>query len=297
VNSIQTLRLELPADYRCDDFLHYHQRDKSMLAEQVTDNRLNKGILWQGVPARIEICLLQTSARLELHLDGKCKINKDYFFHFANRILGLHQTINEFEHTYKSHSELGPLIAQKPGLRVNLSASPFEALSWAIIGQQISLNAALSIRRKFIQLAGQQHSSGLWCYPDEQFCRLLTVEQLRAIGFSNTKALTLITLSDFLARNPHALSNPNMDAATFAEISAQLLQIRGIGPWTVHYGLLRGFGWLDGSLHGDIAVRRNLQKLLGTDTTISEQAAREWLSAFSPWRALVAAHLWAMQNA
>jgi DNA-3-methyladenine glycosylase II len=60
----------------------------------------------------------------------------------------------------------------------------------------------------------------------------------------------------------------------------------------VNYALLRGFGWLDGSLHGDIAVRNQLQQLLITETRPDETVAKDWLSQFEPWRALVAAHLW-----
>jgi len=76
-------------------------------------------------------------------------------------------------------------------------------------------------------------------------------------------------------------------------IRERLLAVRGIGPWTVDYVLLRGFGWLDGSLHGDAAVRRGLGRLLGQAAAPDEQAARSWLTPFSPWRALLAAHLWA----
>ncbi|HSX51859.1 MAG TPA: hypothetical protein VLF09_12910, partial [Cellvibrio sp.] len=80
------------------------------------------------------------------------------------------------------------------------------------------------------------------------------------------------------------------------DIYNALIQVRGIGPWTVNYALLRGFGWLDGSLHGDVAVRRNLQRLLQCDEKIDEKTTQVWLERFSPWRALVAAHLWAMQK-
>ena len=80
-------------------------------------------------------------------------------------------------------------------------------------------------------------------------------------------------------------------------IREKLSAVRGIGPWTINYALLRGFGWLDGSLHGDAAVRRNLQRLLhgSEEQKLGEEEARRWLAQFSPWRALVAAHLWASE--
>lgn len=58
---------------------------------------------------------------------------------------------------------------------------------------------------------------------------------------------------------------------------------------------MRGFAWLDGSLHGDAAVRRYLQVLLKQDTLTAKQT-EQWLQQFSPWRALVAAHLWHSQG-
>jgi DNA-3-methyladenine glycosylase II len=80
------------------------------------------------------------------------------------------------------------------------------------------------------------------------------------------------------------------------EIVERLGAIRGIGPWTINYALLRGFGWLDGSLHGDVAVRHGVQTLLGLPDKPNEEQVRLWLAPFSPWRALIAAHLWAART-
>ncbi len=46
----------------------------------------------------------------------------------------------------------------------------------------------------------------------------------------------------------------------------------------------------------DAAVRRGLQTLLQSSEPISETQASQWLAQFSPWRALVAAHLWALNR-
>jgi DNA-3-methyladenine glycosylase II len=165
-------------------------------------------------------------------------------------------------------------------------------LSWAITAQQISVKAAISIRRKLIQTAGLQHSSGLACYPDATQLAKVSESDLRQAGFSQTKAQTLLAVSRMI-ENGEILLKSEVNTADVEEIRGQLLQIRGIGPWTVNYALLRGLGWLDGSLHGDIAVRSGLQALLGSADKITEQQAQQWLAQFSPWRALVAAHLWA----
>jgi DNA-3-methyladenine glycosylase II len=177
-----------------------------------------------------------------------------------------------------------------------MAASPFEALSWAIIGQQISLSAAISIRRRFIQATAVLHSSGLWCYPDANVVARLSESQLRAAGLSASKVLTLQGVCAALQESRLDLP-PDPDPRAIESLRAQLLAIKGIGPWTVNYTLLRGFGWMDASLHGDVAVRRSLQALLKTEDKLSEAETQRWLEAFSPWRALVAAHLWSWHAA
>jgi len=209
----------------------------------------------------------------------------------AVRMLGLTQQIDDFERAYRAHPQLGPLIAMNPGLRIPLTATPFEALAWAITGQQISLGAAISLRRRMILAAGVRHSSGLVCHPDARLLSCLTEADLRQAGFSQAKAQTLMILSRMI--NEHRLPlDAWVDAPPVDTIREQLLAIRGIGPWTVEYTLLRGFGWLDGSLHKDAAVRRSLQALLGSTEKFTIEQTKQWLAPFSPWRALVAAHLW-----
>ncbi|MNZ88145.1 hypothetical protein D3C78_1070280 [compost metagenome] len=130
----------------------------------------------------------------------------------------------------------------------------------------------------------------------------LGLARLRASGFSQAKAQSLLAVSEAVQAGTLPLdawaAAPQLPAE---QIHAALLAIKGIGPWTVSYTLLRGFGWLDGSLHGDVAVRRGIQRLLArqgradADAPVTAVQAQAWLAPFAPWRALVGAHLWAMQ--
>lgn len=91
----------------------------------------------------------------------------------------------------------------------------------------------------------------------------------------------------------HALLPDALHSVADAQSTEQaLLGIRGLGPWSVNYTLLRGYGYLDGSLHGDVAVQKALQQLLAMKARPTAKATQDWLAAFTPWRALVAAHLW-----
>ncbi|WP_272516812.1 DNA-3-methyladenine glycosylase family protein [Providencia sp. PROV209] len=293
----QPVTISLPPYYRIDDFFAFHLRDPQNIAEIVEKNTLRKGIIWQGHAAQIRLSIDDKQATLQLDVDSaETPPTPNELHHLAIHLLGLNQPIEQFEEQYLTHPILGKLIAPQRGVRVYQSATTFEALVWAIIGQQISVLAAIAIRRRFIQAVGQQHSSGIWCFPTAESVMNVDDEMLRQSGFSLGKIIALRGLCDAIQAGKLDLESA-VTPDNVNDVTAQLLAIKGIGPWTVSYGLLRGFNYLDGSLHGDVAVRRNLQTLLAQDTQPSAKETQEWLTQFTPWRALVAAHLWRSQSA
>ena len=282
----------LPPDFRPDDVLAFHARDTQQLAERVGPDRIAKGLVWQGHPASLEIVFRPGHADARLAIDGPHDSATGQLEPLVRHLLGLTQPVDSFETAHREHPLLAPLIARHPGLRVPQAATPFEALTWAVTGQQISVHAALALRRRLIGAAGVTHSDGLACYPDALALVRLNEPALHAAGLSRSKAQTLLSLARLVAEG-HLPLDAWRDGTPADEIRERLLAVRGIGPWTVNYTLLRGFAHLDGSLHGDAAVRRKLQALLGQTERITADEAEAWLAPFSPWRALVAAHLWA----
>ena len=308
----------LPQPYRWHEFLAFHARDVQQRSErlQPQSRRLFKALIWHGQPALMVLQWDERQAQARLHWPGDVVQDTDthsqhqqQFQALLLRMLGLAWPPSALVQALGCHAELGPLLDRQRGLHVPASPTPFEALSWAIMGQQISVAVAVSLRRKLIEAAGlpldaliQQQvpeAVHLLAYPDAEQVIQLSVDQLRALSFSQAKAQTLLSvaravqegllpLDDWAQQSARGLWNES----TVEVMAQQLLAVKGIGPWTVNYCLLRGYGWPDGSLHGDVAVRRAIGLLTGTDKP-DARAASDWLEQFKPWRALVAAHLWA----
>ncbi|MEF9949202.1 MAG: DNA repair protein [Comamonas sp.] len=310
----------LPQPYRWHEFLAFHGRDVQQRSEllQPQLRRLFKALIWHGQPALLVLQWDERQVQAWLHwpegevqdADTRSQHQQQQQFQaLLQRMLGLTWPPSALLQAHGRHVELGPLLARQRGLHVPASPTPFEALSWAIMGQQISVAVAVSLRRKLIEAAGlpldaliQQQvpeAAHLLAYPDAEQVLQLSMDQLRALSFSQAKAQTLLSvaravqedllpLDDWAQQSARGLWNGQAVEA----VVQQLLAIKGIGPWTVNYCLLRGYGWPDGSLHGDVAVRRAIGLLTGTDKP-DARAASDWLEQFKPWRALVAAHLWA----
>jgi DNA-3-methyladenine glycosylase II len=288
------LTIPLPAGYRHADAFTFHGRDADALAEQVDPDagRIRKGVLLDGVPTVLDITLRTDHAACVIDSDGAAASAAAADRHDALvNMLGLRIDPAPFEHAVRDDVLFGPVVARQPGLRVIQSATVFEALTWAIIGQQINLPFAIALRRTFVKLAGRAHSSGLWCYPEAADVARLDIEQLTSRKFSGAKAETLLRFARLVADGALSLAR----TADAADVSERLLAVKGIGPWTVNYALLRGWGYADCSLHGDVAVRNAIGRLLGTERPDLREA-EAFLQAYRPHRTMAAAYLWASLN-
>lgn len=282
--------IALPARYRVADILAFHGRDAQGVAEQVRADGLRKAIMIEGVPVLLEVAFDGGSAHCTVSADGKLAAQAQRAVDDALlNILGLRIDPAPFVKAVRKDPLLGPLARRQPGMRIVQSASVFEALTWAIIGQQINLNFAIALRRTFIVQADRRHSSGLWCYPEARDVARLGLEELTSRKFSRSKAETLLRLAQLVDSGALPLSR-NDDAQT---VSAALLAVKGIGPWTVNYALLRGYGYADCSLHGDVAIREAFRRLLGEAEKPDLSRTEALLAQYQPYRTMAAAHLWA----
>jgi DNA-3-methyladenine glycosylase II len=281
--------LALPPGYRPDDALAFHGRDATGLAEQVDAAAIRKGVVLDGVPAVLAIAFEGTHARCTVDAEHPRPDTPAHAREAVAGMLGLLIDPAPFEAATREDALLGPIVRRHPGLRVIQSATVFEALTWAVIGQQINLAFAIALRRTFIEQAGRRHASGLWCYPDAGDVARLDIEQLTSRKFSRARAETLLRLARAVADGELDLARGADPAAT----GARLLAIKGIGPWTVNYGLLRGWGHPDCSLHGDVAVRSAIARLLDLPAKPSLAEAEGFLLAYRPQRTMAAAYLWA----
>ncbi len=284
--------LKLPRPYRAQEVLAFHARDPGAVSAPTVPCLIRKGFMSDRVPIVLEIHLRNGGAACYAFADRPIahKVT-EMLRNAARKTLGLHLDPIAFQAVARNDPLLGPLVSKGLGLRIPQTPTAFEALMWAIIGQQINLRFAITLRRSFIEIAGTQHSCGLWCHPDAAAVARLNPSELCRRKFSRAKAETLVRVAQLIGRGAIPFAEGSDGPGDDTEPA--LLAVKGIGPWTVNYTLLRGFGLADCSLHGDVAVRTALQRLTGASARPKQGEAQAWLECFKPHRSWVAAHLWA----
>jgi len=183
---------------------------------------------------------------------------------------------------------LAPLVAKRPGLRLPGAWGGFELAIRAVLGQQISMSAAVRLAGRLVAAHGKPMPAPgrdlTHIFPGPE---VLAVADLTAIGMPRSRAATIsavaaavIADSDFFGAK-HGLD----------EAVQRLRAIRGVGEWTAQYIALRQLREPDAFPAADLGLMRALANDRGRRPTTDELLARA--EKWRPWRGYAAQHLWA----
>ncbi len=288
---MSTFTFPLPDDARLADILAFHGRDPESPSERVVGDTLHKATRLGGRPARLALRLALGEATVQVHGAKVRKADEAELHRQAARLLAVAGDAAAFEAKHRKHPQLGPLIRHRPGLRIPQTATVFEALVWAILGQQVNLPFAYKLRQRVIRLAGEEAGEGLVAHPTPEALAARDPEAFAPLQLSRAKAACLVRTAQAVASGDLPVEDlPQLEAA---DVVARLTALKGIGPWTAQYVLLRGCGHLDGLPLGDSALATAAQRLWGLAERPKGPELERLMEPFRPWRSLATYHLWA----
>ncbi len=181
---------------------------------------------------------------------------------------------------------LGPRVRARPGLRVPGAFDPFEAAVRAVLGQQVTVRAATTLAGRVAARFGTPiatpHDGVHLLFPRAPELAAVAPETFASIGMPLARGKALQALADAVARGVVSLEPDADPDATIAALES----LPGIGAWTARYVAMRGLGWPDAFVAGDLMVKKALG---GLAPRAAERRAEPW----RPWRAYAVMHLWA----
>jgi DNA-3-methyladenine glycosylase II len=162
-----------------------------------------------------------------------------------------------------------------------ISAPGYQTLLRAIVGQQVSIQAAASMWAKLTAAVGDP--------PAPEALLGTSEEVLRSAGLSRQKASYARSLAEEVVSGRLDFSRLPADDE---EAIAELVQVKGIGRWTAEIYLLFAEGRLDIWPAGDLAVQIEVGRIRGLDAKPSEKALRHIAEAWRPHRGAMAIFAW-----
>ena len=164
---------------------------------------------------------------------------------------------------------------------LNLNSNYFHSLINSIIGQQISVSAADSMKTKFFKL--KRNITPL------TVSKLRTTD-LRKCGLSRQKILYIRNISKFFLQNKKFIKNINKSSEE--EIYNNLIEIKGVGNWTIHMFLMFSYGSSNIFPTGDLGFLKAISKLYKVQLPISERKLKLLYKKWSPYSSQATWYLW-----
>ncbi|MBU4351224.1 DNA-3-methyladenine glycosylase [Candidatus Parcubacteria bacterium] len=158
----------------------------------------------------------------------------------------------------------------------------FAALTYEIIGQQLSGKVARVIYKRFLGLFKGK-------LPKPKQILKTSDAKLRSCGCSWAKVKYLKSLAECVDNKQ--LNLESLDKLPDKEVYEQLLKVKGIGPWTAEMFMIFTLHRPDVFSVGDLGLRTAVSKLYKVkkdDFKKIEKIAERW----KPYRSLACRYLW-----
>ena len=226
--------------------------------ERVTQESYQRHIMIDDCCAYFEV--KQGDGQLEMSFDIEDMTKLQYLVSAVRRMFDLDTDI---KHVEEHLAHVDQQLVSVPGLRIPGVWNTWEAGVRAILGQQVSVKAAI----------GQLNLLASTLCEDEQKRYFPTPEMIAQADVSflrmpQSRKDTLVRFAHYMLENPD--SNPE-----------QWLELKGIGPWTVSYAILRGQSQPDCFLDKDLMIKKAMQMKPSINA-----------NNVSPWGSYATFHLW-----
>lgn len=156
----------------------------------------------------------------------------------------------------------------------------------SIISQQLSTKVARVIFQRFLDLYKGKE-------PKPQQVLDTPAETLRAIGLSNAKVSYVHNVAAFCIE--HKITDKKLLAMSNEEIIELLVQIKGIGQWSVEMLLMFTLGREDVFAVDDLGIQQAMTHLYKLDPDNKKEMKEKMLkisAKWSPYRTYACLHLW-----
>jgi DNA-3-methyladenine glycosylase II len=290
-----------PQPFAFDHILTSLRTSAGTVLEVITgDGEYRRAVYLEGQPALITVCgegdILSPRLSVSVTAERVDAAIEAAVLRTVGRVFAAIADVSGLDATFFRDPVLWETWQRCRGFRPIVLPDLFEAIAWAIIGQQITVAFASKCKRALTEQYGERLAIGgdeYLLFPKPQVIALLNEDDLRVLQFSRQKARYLLNLARQIVSGEFDVEA--LWSLTAEEASEQLQTLVGIGRWTAEYVLLRGLGHADSIPAGDVALQRAIGRAY-YGRMATEAEVRTLAEAWAPWRGYAAACWWYTQR-
>ena len=292
-----TTEISLPADFDFEWVLGFLAARTVSSLEAVIDREYHRSVRLDGMPVTFSLKEVEGNPSRGAKRTGRALAVTarpdpgDAIVHVAvRRMLDLDADLGQFRRVARRDPILGRIVRRRAGIRLPQLLDPFEGITRAILGQQVSVAGASTITDRLVRMFARPVPGAgrpeFLAFPTPADVADAGAERLRTLGLTRVRAQTLAGAARSIAAG--ALDLTALRTMPADDAQAALEALPGIGPWTASYVRMRALGDRDAFPGADLGVIKALGAAGVTRQSVIAVAER-----WRPWRAYATLHLWA----
>jgi DNA-3-methyladenine glycosylase II len=290
---MNSLRIPLPKEFSFELALEFLKRSPRELLHRIVDDRIEKALRVNGDIIVFSIYHDKEDLAVKF-LNTKVTVNQaTEIVKYIREWLDLDTDLKPFYAMCEKDKLLKKLSQDFYGYRIVGQPDLFESLVWAVLGQQINLQFAYTLKQKFVEKFGESvtvKEEMYYLFPTPSIVAQLGAEQLLPLQFSRQKAAYTINIAKAFAEG--SVSKEKLLGLSLKEAKEFLMQIKGIGNWTANYALMKTFRHADAFPLEDAGIHNAIKNLKKLDRKPTLDEVRKVYKKYKGWEAYATLYLW-----
>ena len=291
-----SVMLQTPKEFSFSHCLNFLARSPLELCHKVHNSSLYKLEKFDSRLVLLKIgCSRNHTIRIDLLTPHPGKSIRSDVANYVRQWFDLDTDLCPFYRMAAKDLILKNVVSKLYGLRILTIQDLFEALCWAIIGQQINLRFAYMLKRRFVESFGEKftfHRQHYYRFPDPHKVSGLTISDIRALQFTARKSEYIIELAQKM-KNGDLTREALLRHHNFKAARKHLMRIRGVGGWTAEYVSLRCLMDPAAFPAADVGLQNAVKQQLDLRDKPTVEDIIQYSNNWEGWKAYAAFYLWA----
>ncbi|HEU5147653.1 MAG TPA: DNA-3-methyladenine glycosylase 2 [Chryseosolibacter sp.] len=282
-----------PPEFSFAQCLDYLKRSPRELLHQTTETAVSKAIRVGDEVILFEVSGGDGHLRIGFPISFPDETVQRAVINYVTEWFDLDTDLTPFYAIALKDRLLKNAVSRYYGYRIVGQPDLFESLVWAVLGQQINLGFAYTLKQRFVQTFGERLAtadSEFFLFPSPEVVALITPEQLVPLQFSIQKTRYTIAIAEAFADG--TLSKEKLQGLPLDEAKHHLMKIKGIGNWTANYALMKTFRYTNAFPAEDVGLHNAIKNLKKLPQKPTVDDVRRIFKKYKGWEAYATIYLW-----
>lgn len=285
--------LPVPAAFSFEHCFNFLQRSPKELLHRCGENSVRKLVRFENKNVLFELRPSGNGLHVDVLNSTVADGLEQYLRQYIIEWFDLETDLTPFYALVQKDKLLKDLVRKYYGYRIVGQPDLFESLVWAVLGQQINLQFAYTLKQRFVEKFGERltfEDQDYFLFPRPDAVFLLSDEHLLPLQFSKQKSRYTVLIAEAFVSGE--VSKEKLKGMSLGEAKVKLMKIKGVGNWTANYALMKTFRFPtafpleDAGIHNAIRNLKNLER----KPTLDE--VERIFKKYKGWEAYATLYLW-----